>query len=147
MTISKRLNWDEYALKLAFDAAERSEDPYIRVGACGLSKKNRTLGTGYNGLAPNVNVSAEFWEDRDYRRTYMIHAEVNFFSHKSHKKCHLLACTLLPCSACATLIVANGVKRVVYGETYNRDTKALDIFKFYNIEVQHMQEFYNSLKT
>jgi dCMP deaminase len=134
-TISaKRISWEEYAMRIAIDASLRSEDPYKKVGACGLDKKNRILGTGYNGLAPGKNVESSFWGDRDVRRKYMIHAEANLLSLFKRGKCRLLACTLLPCQACATLIAGHGIKKVVYKEIYARDTSALEIFKFYNIE-------------
>jgi deoxycytidylate deaminase len=41
---------------------------------------------------------------------------------------------LLPCSSCASMISAYGIKKVVYIEEYKRDNKALDIFSFNNIE-------------
>jgi len=129
-----RISWEEYAMRIATDAALRSEDPYKRVGACALDKKNRILGTGYNGLAPGKSVDASFWTDRDQRRMYMIHAEANLLSLFKRGKCKLLACTLLPCQACATLIAGHGVKKVVYKEMYHRDQSALEIFKFYDIE-------------
>ena len=63
----------------------------------------------------------------------MIHAEVNCLSLVKRGEVNLLASTLLPCSSCATMIAAYGVKKVVYEEVYHRDTAALDIFNFYEI--------------
>jgi dCMP deaminase len=131
---NQRISWEEYALRIATDASLRSEDPYVKVGACGLDENNYVLGTGYNGLARSKNVDISFWEDRDLRRKYMIHAEANLLSLFKRGKCKLLACTLLPCQACATLIASHGVKKVVYKEMYHRDNSAIDIFKFYDIE-------------
>jgi len=128
-----RKSWEEYALQLAIVASNRSIDPYKKVGACGLDFENRVLGVAYNGLAPGKDVEVSFWVDRDERRKYMIHAEVNLLSHFKRGDCKILACTLLPCSACAAMIAAYGIKKVVYSEVYTRDTNALDIFKFYNI--------------
>jgi dCMP deaminase len=133
--MSNRISWDEYAIRLAEVAALRSEDPYQQVGACALDKENRVLGCGYNGLAQGKDVTPVFWHDRDGRRPYMIHAEENLLSLIRRGDAYLLACTLLPCSSCATNIVAHGIKRVVYRHTYLKDTKALDIFDFYNVEV------------
>jgi len=137
MEISKymnRITWEEYALRIAEVAAQRSEDVWMKVGACVLDKNNMVLGVGYNGLAPNKNVESKFWEDRDHRRKFMLHAEANCLSMIKRGDGNLLACTLLPCSSCATLIAANGIKKVVYRELYNRDTSAIEIFDFYNIE-------------
>lgn len=130
-----RLSWEEYALKIAEVAALRSEDPWMQVGACGLDQENRVIGVAYNGLASGIKTTKEFWADRDFRRPYMIHAEANLLSLFERNKCKLLACTLLPCSSCATLIAAHGIKRVVFKEIYNRDKSAIEIFNFYGIEL------------
>ena len=121
-----RPNWAEYALELAKAASRRSEDPYIKVGACALDKDNRVLGLGYNGLASGKNVDAGFWSNRDARRPYMIHAEANCLSLFKAGECNLLAVTLLPCAYCATLIASYGIPRVVFSEVYERDTSAFD---------------------
>jgi dCMP deaminase len=131
-----RASWSEYALSLARTASTRSEDPYQKVGACALAHDNKVLGLGYNGLAPAKDVEKSFWKDRDARRPYMIHAEANCLSLFEAGKCNLLAVTLLPCSYCATMIAAYGIPNVVYNEVYNRDTAALEIFKFYNIKLE-----------
>ena len=46
----------------------------------------------------------------------------------------MLAVTLLPCSACAAMIAGYGIAKVIYRDIYKRDTSALEIFDFYNIE-------------
>jgi dCMP deaminase len=129
----KRLSWEEYALKIAEVTALRSEDPYMKVGACVLNKDNMVIGVGYNGLAAGKIVNDVFWHDRDERRKYMIHAEANALSLVSRGDGVLLASTLLPCGSCATLIAGHGIKKIVYRETYKRDTSSLEIFEFYGI--------------
>lgn len=135
----ERLTWDQYAVQLAKVAALRSPDPYKKVGACALDSKNRVIGVAYNGLISNFEPPVNFWNNRDERRKYVVHAEANLLSLFRRNKCKLLACTLLPCSACATLIAAHGIRKVVYNEVYTRDTNALDIFKFYNIELKQVE--------
>lgn len=132
--MSERISWEEYALKIAETASLRSEDPYKKVGACALDHNNRVIGVAYNGLATGINAPENFWKNRDKRRPYMIHAEVNLLSLFKRNECNILACTLLPCSCCASMIAAYGIKKVVYKEIYNRDQLAYDIFNFYNIE-------------
>lgn len=128
-----RLSWAEYALRIAEVASERSEDPYKKVGACALDSNNRVIGVAYNGLASGVTAPKDFWIDRDKRRPFMIHAEANLLSLFERDRCTLLACTLLPCSSCATMIAAHGIKKVVYKELYDKDQTSLEIFRFYNI--------------
>lgn len=134
-----RISWEEYALKIAQVAALRSEDPYKKVGACALDYSNRVIGVAYNGLASGITVSEDFWKDRDARRPYMIHAEVNLLSLIKRNECALLACTLLPCSCCASVIAAYGIKKVVYSEEYVRDSKAIEIFKFNGIHCKKLE--------
>ena len=129
-----RISWEKYAMKIAETAALRSEDPYQKVGACVLDKDNRIVGVGYNGLAAGKNPPNGFWDDRDLRRKYMIHAETNALSLVDRGQAVTLACTLLPCGSCATQIAAHGIKKVLYGEVYKRDLSSLDIFHFYGIE-------------
>tara|TARA_Y100000310_G_C20134999_1_gene557599 strand:- start:62 stop:472 length:411 start_codon:yes stop_codon:yes gene_type:complete len=131
----KRPSWEEYALSLAQTAATRSEDPFHKVGACALAHDNKVLGLGYNGLAPGVDVFERFWDDRDARRPFMIHAEANCLSLFKSGECKLLAVTLLPCSYCATMIAAYKIPTVVYAEIYDRDPAALEIFNFYDINL------------
>ena len=129
----KRINWETYALRLAETASLRSEDPHVCVGACALDHENRVLGVAYNGLAPGINVTDVFWNDRDGRRPFILHAETNLLSLFKRGEAKLIACTLLPCSGCARQIVAHGIKNVYYRDVYTKDMGALEIFKFYNI--------------
>ena len=133
-----RISWEAYALKIAEVASLRSEDKFVKVGSCALDHSNRVIGVAYNGLASGIKVDDVFWEDRDARRPYMIHAEVNLLSLFKRGECSLLACTLLPCSCCASMIAAYGIKKVVYKDTSFRDEKALDIFKFNAISCEQI---------
>lgn len=134
-----RIDWKEYALRLAEVAKLRSEDPYMQVGACALSEDNRVLGCGYNGLVSGKIVDPSFWNDRDLRRPFMIHAETNLLSLCKQGEIKLIASTLLPCTSCAQAIAAYGVKEVVFNEIYERDAKAIEIFDFYKIKLTQIK--------
>lgn len=136
--LPKRISWEEYALRLAEVASLRSEDRFVQVGAAALDHSNRVIGVAYNGLASGVVAPDGFWLDRDARRPYMIHAEVNLLSLFKRGECKILACTLLPCSCCASMIAAYGIKKVVYKTLYARDDKALEIFKFNEISCDQL---------
>ena len=129
-----RKSWYEHAMDIAETAMQRSEDVYRKVGACILGEENDVLAVAYNGLGHGKNVDESFWEDRNERLPFMIHAETNVLARVKRGEGKIIACTLLPCSSCATNIVAHGIKTVLYKELYERDQKALEIFKFYNIE-------------
>ena len=97
---SNRLSIPEYAVALAHVASLRSEDPFRKVGAVALDFDNRVIGTAYNGLAPGYNAPEGFWNDREARRKYMLHAEVNLCSLFTRGAARLLACTTMPCTSC-----------------------------------------------
>ena len=129
-----RISWEQYALNIAQTASSRSEDHYVKVGACALNSQRMVVSVGYNGLASGKDVCYDFWRNRDHRRKFMIHAEVNCLSLFKKGEAEMLATTLLPCSSCATLIASYGISKVVYKDVYERDEQALEIFDFYNIE-------------
>ena len=133
-----RINWDQYALELAKTASLRSEDVYRKVGACALSYDNRVLGVAYNGLKSGKNVDSFFWENRDERRPFMIHAEANLLSLFPRDSAKIIAVTLLPCSSCARLISAWNIEKVIYNEEYDNieSLNTKDIFNFYGIELK-----------
>jgi dCMP deaminase len=130
----QRISWDKHALLLAWAAVRRSEDPYLKVGACALGYNNEVLGVAYNGLVPGKEVEPAFWNNRDERRPYMIHAETNLLARISPGQAKTLAVTLQPCSHCAQSIAAYGIKRVIYTMKYDFDKKGLSILDFYGIE-------------
>ena len=129
---STRLGWGEYALKLAQAAAERSEDPYIKVGACVLRNDKSVAGVGYNGPPSKINID---WSNRDERRKRVIHAEINALRYSTPGECSLLACTLLPCNDCLKTIAAHGIKQVIYSEVYEKDQTSLDLAREFRISL------------
>ena len=139
--LEERLSWEEYALELAKAASLRSEDPFVKVGACALNHENMVVGVGYNGLASGVNLE---WENfsREERRPLMIHAETNCLSLCKKNEVKILAVTLAPCSYCANMISAYGIKKVVYQDDYEQEDLELikNIFKFNNIEFTQIKK-------
>jgi dCMP deaminase len=134
----ERISWEEYSLGIAEIASLRSEDIWRKVGVCILDKNNRVISTGYNGLSPGKNVEDSFWQNREKRLPFVIHAETNALSLIKKDDGVLLASTLMPCPNCAINIAAHGIKKVIYREAYERSQEALEIFDFYNIEHQHI---------
>lgn len=131
-----RISFEEMAIKMAEAAALRSEDQHKKVGCSIINKEGRLLSIGYNGVRPRQKINASFWSNREERRKYVIHAETNALSCMSRYDApYLLASTLLPCSACAINIASYQIEKILYLEDYDIDKKALEIFKFYNIDL------------
>jgi dCMP deaminase len=131
-----RISFKEMAIKFALDASLRSEDPHKKVGCCILNEEGRVLSIGYNGLSPKHLTPKDFWENREERRKFVIHAETNALSCITrYEYPSFLACTLLPCSNCAINIASHGIKEVIYIEEYAKDELAKEIFRFYDIKL------------
>jgi len=113
-----RLTIPQYAMALAHVASLRSEDPFRKVGAVAFDFDNRVVGTAYNGLAPGFEAPAGFWADRDARRKYMLHAEINLSSLFTRGTVRLVACTTKPCTSCMQMLCAYGIKEVYYRDDY-----------------------------
>jgi dCMP deaminase len=117
---AERLSIPQYAMALAHVASLRSEDPFRKVGAAALDHDNRVIATAYNGLAPGFDAPPGFWEDREKRQKFMLHAEVNLCSLFKRGEAKLVATTTMPCTACMQTLCAYGVKQVYYRDIYHQ---------------------------
>jgi len=132
MTISTRKNRMGWALELAEVAASMSEDPYKKVGAVAIRPDNSIAAVSYNGAPPKVEID---WSNREERRQYVIHAEMNMLRYIKPHECNRVALTLSPCVDCLKNMAAYGIEYVLYGEKYDKSDFNLveKIAKLYNI--------------
>jgi dCMP deaminase len=135
-----RISIPKYAMALAHVASLRSEDPFRKVGAVAIDFDNRVIGTAYNGLAPGYNADPEFWADRDARRKYMLHAEVNLCSLFTRGNVNLVACTTKPCTSCMQMLCAYGVKEVYFRDDYP-ESEADAIAARYDIPLVQLADY------
>lgn len=106
-----RLTWAQTAMNLAFDIAKyRSEDPYVKVGAC-IIKKDKSIVLGYNGAPKGMNMD---WSNRDERRKWVFHAESNVLNRILPAEAELLAVTHIPCVDCLKVIKQKEIDTVYY---------------------------------
>jgi dCMP deaminase len=125
-----RPSWDEYFMKLAWLAAERSTCLRHHVGAV-IVKDRRILTTGYNGAAAGVKDCVELGCLRDelnipsgqrHEICRAIHAEQNAIIQGGFQGVNIkgstLYCTHSPCALCAKMIVNAGIKKTLMGITY-----------------------------
>ncbi len=135
-----RISIPRYAMALAHVASLRSEDPYRKVGAAALDHDNRVIATAYNGLAPGFNAPPGFWEDRDGRQKFMLHAEINLCSLFKRGEAKIVATTTMPCTACMQTLCAYGIKEIYYQEIYHA-SDAPKIAKLYGIKLEQVTDF------
>jgi dCMP deaminase len=114
--IVSRPTFPEWALGLAKAASVRSEDPYVQVGSVVAAYDWTILGIGYNGLPPKVDMPESWWDDRDGRRPFMIHAEINALRTVAYSSDHGLqiVSTHIPCSTCMSVLGSYRVGVVYY---------------------------------
>ncbi len=137
---SDRLSIPQYAMALAHVASLRSEDPYRKVGAAALDHDNRVIATAYNGLAPGFDAPPGFWQDRDMRKPFMLHAEVNLCSLFRRGEAKIVATTTMPCTSCMQMLCAYGVKEIYYDENYP-DSHAPQLSQTYGLTLVQITNY------
>lgn len=127
-------------MALAHVASLRSEDPYRKVGAAALDFDNRVIGTAYNGLAPGFDPPQGFWDDRDGRQKFMLHAEVNLCSLFRRGEAKIVASTTMPCTACMQTLCAYGIREIYFRDGYC-DSDAPEIAALYGVRLEQISDY------
>ena len=126
-----RPDWNEYFMRMAELAAERSTCIRRKVGAV-LVKEKRILATGYNGAPKNI----PHCEETGCLRTEMeipsgqrheicrgVHAEQNLIAqsavHGVKTEGATVYCTNQPCIICSKLLINAGISKIYYKNPYN----------------------------
>ena len=141
-----RLDWDSYFLKLAAVTAERSSCCRRQVGTV-LVRDNHLLSGGYNGPprgAPprtvETCVRTGMPSGSDSSKVCCSHSEANAVAiaafNGAATKGSTAYVSLLPCAACARLLINAGVVRVVYRDRYD-DASGLAVFEESGIVCEH----------
>ena len=106
--------WDKRFLSLAKHIAEWSKDPSTKCGAV-ITKGNKIISLGFNGLASGIEDYAERLANRDVKYKMVIHAEENaiIFANQDLEGCTIYLWPFPPCSNCAAKIIQTGITRVV----------------------------------
>lgn len=104
-----------YFLSLAREISKKSKDPSTKVGSV-ITKNNRIIATGYNGLPKGIKDSQERLNNRDDKLLTVIHGEMNALLHSNEDltNCTIYVFPFAPCSNCTSAIIQKGIKRVVH---------------------------------
>jgi len=135
---TKRPDWDEYFLKVAYLVAERSTCMRHHVGAV-IVRDKHILTTGYNGAASRVKDCMELGCLREYldipsgerhEICRAIHAEQNAIIqaglHGKDISNSTIYCTHSPCILCAKMLVNAKIKNFITCSDYvDRNFEAL----------------------
>lgn len=132
------ISWDEYFMGVALLTAQRSKDDSSQVGACIVSKENKILSMGYNGMPTGCFDDEMPWEreNEDPLKTkymYVCHAELNAILNHAlgtgSLKGARVYTTLFPCNECAKAIIQSGLHTVIYYEDKYPDSDSVKASK------------------
>lgn len=137
MSVSKRLEWDRYFLKICRVVAERSTCTRARVGAV-IVRNRMILATGYNGspaghphctevgclVVTSRNSNGE--DEENCIRT--IHAEINAIAQAAKSGVSIdggdIYITHSPCMHCLKVLLNTGIRRICFEKEYKLDRVA-----------------------
>jgi dCMP deaminase len=142
----KRIDFDEYCLKIAAVVGERSTCRRHHMGAVAVRDRH-ILTTGYNGAPAGAKDCLELGCLRDEMNIESgtrqelcraIHAEQNVIIqaglHGVSLEGATVYCTHTPCVLCAKMLVNSRIKRFVTFGKYN-DDRFIELFREAGIEV------------
>ena len=140
MTSNKRISWDSYFMNVASLISQRSSCNKLHVG-CVLVKDNRIISTGYNGhVAGQPHTSYE----KDGHELATIHAEQNAICDCAlrgiNSKDASAYITHYPCINCFKILVASGVKEIIYLNDYKNDDYFDKLIRTENITMKKFEE-------
>lgn len=163
--MSKQQKWDQTWMKLAIEMAQTHSKCASHRVACVLVKDDKPISIGVNGTIPGATNCNEIfmkvhgiWHTRvsadgnyfkcddqldhhHWSKENEIHAEINALAKvaKSHESSEGATAyvTLSPCRACALSMIASGIKRVVYLNTYDK-SDSFELFRQAGVELKKL---------
>jgi len=121
--MSPRIPREALLMSIARLTQRRGTCPRRQVGAV-IARESRIVSTGYNGVASGEHHCTQLGCIMDNGVcTRAIHAEMNAIAYAARwgmcVEGTTLYTTCCPCLNCAKLIVASGIKEVIYAEQYH----------------------------
>tara|TARA_B100000963_G_scaffold217120_1_gene189323 strand:- start:215 stop:706 length:492 start_codon:yes stop_codon:yes gene_type:complete len=139
ITRQGRPPWDSFFMAQACLASLRSSCDRLNVG-CVIVKDHRVITTGYNGFlkgAPHVS------RVRNGHEQFTIHAEQNAICDAANRGVSmdkaLAYITHYPCINCFKLLIAAGIKGVIYLDDYKNDELVLEMALENNVKLIKLQ--------
>ena len=130
-----RLKWDEYFMSIAYLISSRSSCDRLHVG-CVLVNDTRIISVGYNGFlagAPHESIV------RNNHEQATVHAEQNAIADAAKRGVSVSGSTAYithyPCINCAKILIASGIKKIIYCKDYKNDDIVDKICKSVKIDI------------
>jgi len=119
--LDERIDWDTYFMSIAFLIASRSNCDRLHVG-CVLVKDTRIISVGYNGFLSKVPHKSYV---RDGHEMATVHSEQNAISDCAKRGVNCADATAYithyPCINCFKILIASGIKNILYHDDYRND--------------------------
>lgn len=140
--ISERPTWDELFMTQAIVSSKRSPSPKLQVGSV-IVCDSRIVCTGYNGFLPGLeHESIEI----NQHEVNTVHAEQNAIAQAAKRGVSINGGTIYithyPCLDCAKMIIATGLRRVVYLHDKNLETPSVmvgtQLFQDCNLQIKKL---------
>ena len=136
--LSEKTDWDTYFMSIAFLISSRSSCNRLHVGTV-LVKDTRIISVGYNGFLPKVPHISRV---RDGHEMATVHSEQNAISDCAKRGVNCKDATAYithyPCINCAKILIAAGIKNIIYSEDYKNDPLVDELAKMSQITIKQM---------
>ena len=133
--------YDHLYMDIVKRVAKESYAKRLQVGSAILTQ-NGGLFIGFNGTLPNFKNVCEK-DDGSTDESITIHSEQNALYKMLKEGVSAKGATIYishsPCAQCSKMLVASGISRVVYSESY-RDESPLEVLKQAGVEVVKIGE-------
>ena len=133
-----RIDWDNYFMSIAILISSRSSCNRLKVG-CVIVKNNRVISVGYNGFLPGFAHKSIVVNNHEQAT---VHAEQNAITDCAKRGASIEGSTAYithyPCINCFKLLVASGIKNIIYNEDYKNDKNIDEIIKENCISIKKM---------
>jgi dCMP deaminase len=109
-------SWDEWFMQMVYLVASKSKDKSTKIGTV-LTRNNRIVSVGYNGLPSGVNDNVPSRYERPEKYSWTEHSERNSIFAAAKYGISTDGCTLysqgIMCADCGRAVIQAGVKQVV----------------------------------
>jgi dCMP deaminase len=124
-----RPSWDQYFMMVAYMISKRSSCKKINVGCVVVDNNKNIITTGYNGhVAGGEHRSIE----RNGHEQMTIHSETNAIAIAGKKGASVYGATAYvthyPCINCAKILIASGIKKIIYDCEYKPDELCKELY-------------------
>lgn len=132
----ERISWNEYFAQVTKLISSRSPCKRLHVG-CIIVKNNRILSTGYNGFLPETKHESII---EDNHELATCHAEMNSIANACRNGINLTDSiayiTHYPCIHCFKILVASGIKEIIYLEDYKNSPHVEKLSTYSNVLIK-----------